>query len=172
MSKATGTAKLRLDPTVWSGLEDAGITVTAVAPAAPLDDATVPGAHFTVGSAEVSAIGKGYAGFEGGLRLEDAAGAFIELTDPQGTLPAGKVVFAVKTSTDGSRQRIEAFGYSLLKSLRANALETSFSVEDTDLRVTSDFAALLSGVLDGAVVDAGSVFATASAQFTFKPNRL
>ncbi|MET8446791.1 hypothetical protein [Streptomyces sp. NPDC005209] len=167
MRKPTGTASMRLDPHVWGVLEDRGVSVSPITPAAPLIG-PLPGVKFSMGSGEVNPTGNGEASFPGGIRLENDEGAFIELTHPRGTIPHGRVDFAVKTSNGNSAQRVQAFEYSLVNTLEVAPLELSFAIHDTQLKATQDFADLIADVLHVAAVDAGDVFAIASAEFGLK----
>ncbi|MFE3579288.1 hypothetical protein [Streptomyces vinaceus] len=154
MPKLTGTATLSLTAAMWEALRSQDVRISAVAPATVRNGSDAPVVSFSSGTGEVDPTGSGGTRFAGGLRLDGADGAFIELTDPVGVLPAGKAELSVRTAADGDAvKRVKVFEYTLVKSLKINPLGLSFSIGGSEMRVTQEFAAILSEDLDGFAVE-------------------
>lgn len=168
MPKSRGSATIHLDPGQWRKLTDRKITFSAVAPAVLDSGQTEPTVRLVNGVGELELSGRGQLGFKGGFRLQDTAGAFVEVTDPSGILPRGSATCLVRTSADGGGTRMKLFYYSVdVTKIHVSPLRAGFGIDNVVVKVNPEFAKILTDVLGEGVGTADATFAQGSADFGF-----
>ncbi|MFE2410140.1 hypothetical protein ACFXDE_17565 [Kitasatospora sp. NPDC059408] len=110
--------------------------------------------------------------FKGGFTLKDAAGHFVQVSEGQGSAPAGKGEFLVKTSADGAGTRMPVYA---LKDA-SDALDPSIvsmvpprvklNVLPIEMVLTPEFARTLNDTFGPDSANPGQPYGICSAQIT------
>ncbi|MCP3757025.1 hypothetical protein [Streptomyces sp. TBY4] len=168
MPEPSGSAIVHLDPGQWKKLKDRKITFSAVAPATLETGLAEPGMRLVSGVGVLDLTGRGRLGFKGGFRLQDTAGAFVEVTDPSGMLPRGSATCLVRTSADGGGTRMELFDYSLdVTKIHVSPLSAAFGIDEAVAKVNPVLAKVLTDLFGEGAGTAGTTFAQGSVDFGF-----
>ncbi|MBH1937663.1 hypothetical protein I5Q34_25900 [Streptomyces sp. AV19] len=100
---------------------------------------------------------------KGGFRLTDAEGHFVEISDPEGTLPLGGSSYIVKTNSSPEGVRTPVYTYAGLPELVptvSSVVPPVVGVElaDAQLNLTPEFARILNDAFGAGSAQEGTLF--------------